>query len=213
MQTAFEELEIKRLKRICVLCTGIRLDFFVPTLICEIMEGSKKLPWQRFSTPDYYRKTGENLKQTTIITRMKYHSDSLFCPFDPNLLRRMQNNCTTSDRFKRSVFQRWRLLLVVNVKKITLSANMRHCTVMKRSLDEQLFCKRQYMLILSIRICLERPFLYICTTGKSLFDQAFSESASVSRTFQVPPSFSPVYVCHVTSYLQSPGGRGEGGKN
>jgi hypothetical protein len=29
---------------------------------------------------------------------------------------RMQNNCTTSDRFKRSVFQRCRLLLVVNVK-------------------------------------------------------------------------------------------------
>jgi hypothetical protein len=30
---------------------------------------------------------------------------------------RMQNNCTTSDRFKRFVFQRCRLLLVVNVKK------------------------------------------------------------------------------------------------
>ncbi len=29
----------------------------------------------------------------------------------------MQNNCTTSDRFKRLVFQRCRLLLVVNVKK------------------------------------------------------------------------------------------------
>ncbi len=52
---------------------------------------------------------------------------------------------TMSDRFKRFVFQRCRLLLVVNVKKSTLSANMRHCTVMKRSLDEQLFCKRQYI--------------------------------------------------------------------
>jgi hypothetical protein len=30
---------------------------------------------------------------------------------------RMQNNCTTSDRLKRFVFQRCRLLLVVNVKK------------------------------------------------------------------------------------------------
>ncbi len=29
----------------------------------------------------------------------------------------MQNNCTTSDRFKRFVFQRCRLQLVVNVKK------------------------------------------------------------------------------------------------
>ncbi len=37
------------------------------------------------------------------------------------------NNCTaTSDRFKRFVSQRCRLLLVVNVKKSTLSANMRH---------------------------------------------------------------------------------------
>ncbi len=59
---------------------------------------------------------------------------------------RMQNYCTTSDRFKRFTFQLCRLLLVVNVKKkSTLSANMRHCTVMKRSLDEQLFCKRQYI--------------------------------------------------------------------
>ncbi len=41
----------------------------------------------------------------------------------------MQNNCTTSDRLKRFVFQRCRLLLIVNVKKSTLSANMRHCTV------------------------------------------------------------------------------------
>ncbi len=30
---------------------------------------------------------------------------------------RMQNNCTTTDRFKRIVFQRCRLLLVVNAKK------------------------------------------------------------------------------------------------
>jgi hypothetical protein len=30
---------------------------------------------------------------------------------------RMQNNCTTSDRLERFVFQRCRLLLVVNVKK------------------------------------------------------------------------------------------------
>jgi hypothetical protein len=30
---------------------------------------------------------------------------------------RMQNNCTTSDSLKRFVFQRCRLLLVVNVKK------------------------------------------------------------------------------------------------
>jgi hypothetical protein len=30
---------------------------------------------------------------------------------------RMQNNCTTSDRLKRFVFQRCRLLLVVNVQK------------------------------------------------------------------------------------------------
>jgi hypothetical protein len=34
-----------------------------------------------------------------------------------NCYWRMQNNCTTSDRFKRFVFQRCRLLLVVNVQK------------------------------------------------------------------------------------------------
>ncbi len=38
------------------------------------------------------------------------------------------------------------ILLVGNVKKGTLSANMRHCTVMKRLLDEQLFCIRQAVL-------------------------------------------------------------------
>jgi hypothetical protein len=47
----------------------------------------------------------------------------------------MQNNCTTSDRFKRFVFQRCRLLLAVNVKK-KYSANMRHCTVVKRLRDD-----------------------------------------------------------------------------
>ncbi len=61
------------------------------------------------------------------------------------------NNCSPSDRLRRYVFQRCRLLLIVNVffKKSTLSANMRHCTVMKWSLDEQLFYKRQYRLLCS----------------------------------------------------------------
>jgi hypothetical protein len=56
----------------------------------------------------------------------------------------MQNNCTTSDRLKRFFFHCCRLLLVVNIKKGTLCANMRHCTVMKQLLDEQLLCIRQY---------------------------------------------------------------------
>ncbi len=75
-----------------------------------------------------------------------------------NTYWRMQNNCTTSDRLKRFVFQRCRLLLVVNVKK-KLSANMRHCTVMKRSLDEQLFCIRQYV---DLHPMFQHIYMHVC---------------------------------------------------
>jgi hypothetical protein len=60
---------------------------------------------------------------------------------------RMQNNCTTSDRLKRFVFQRCRLLLVVNVKKRHAQCKYAtlygYETVVVPSYDEQLFCIRQ----------------------------------------------------------------------
>ncbi len=97
-------------------------------------------------------------------------------------------NCTTSDRFKRFVFQRCRLLLVVNVKKSTLSANMRHCTVMKRSLDEQLFCKRQYNALLCKRVkmthfvCVHVCMLTLCSVDPApCLWHSFSEFVLVRR--------------------------------
>jgi hypothetical protein len=57
----------------------------------------------------------------------------------------MQNNCTTSDRSNGLFFSVAGYCLQQTLQKSILNANMRHCTVMKRSLDEQLFCIRQYL--------------------------------------------------------------------
>ncbi len=57
---------------------------------------------------------------------------------------RMQNNCTTSDRLKRFFFQRCRLLLAVNVEKKHSQCKYATLYGCETSLDEQLFCIRQY---------------------------------------------------------------------
>ncbi len=50
--------------------------------------------------------------------KLKYLRQMWRCRHNTKVLYwRKQNNCTTSDRLKRFVFQRCRLLLVVNVKK------------------------------------------------------------------------------------------------
>jgi hypothetical protein len=69
------------------------------------------------------------------------------CSDSTGVCKIIAQRATVSNGF----FQRCRLLLVVNVKKSTLGANMRHCTVMKQSLDEKFFCIRQYQVLSMLR--------------------------------------------------------------
>jgi hypothetical protein len=63
----------------------------------------------------------------------------------------MQNNCTTSDRLKRFVFQRSRLLLVVNVKK--KHAQCKCATLYGRSMSNYFaYASSELLLIVTVQI-------------------------------------------------------------